>query len=288
MAITQALEKAQARVTDVSLEAAEEEGARARAAQVWQMIGGAKFARGLSGWLHSQHLLTFNQILEDKSYLDAGFKSFKELMDSPDSPMSYKTFNDQWNLLKAEGAPAYDALNTAAIPFYKRKLLTDGTVKIEGDEIIAGDLRASLTDRKSVINIFQSLAAKTEAQSKKLEKGAVDLDKQKKKYEALKKNPGSVDLALKQGPGEALMTLLGFYATFREQVELLSDADREKLRNPAMGLISNQHEMLAHALGVANTKKRPAKAKADALAALNTEFGLSITEADLEAMDDEE
>lgn len=274
--------------TDAIIEAGEAQDERTKG-RFWQVVGAIKLALNLRDSLHSKVVESFDVIKEDKLYLAAGHKTFDGFMDSdPESPMPYKTFLAQRGVLQIEGPEVFDHLTALGVPISRRKALKPGSIQIEGDTIIVGEERAALTDRRRIIEIVRALADKTDAQSKKLDKGAANLDKQKKKYEALKKNPGSVDLALKQGPGEALMTLLGFYATFREQVELLSDADREKLRNPAMELISNQHEMLAHTLGVANTKKRPAKAKADSLAQLNAEFGTSITQAALDALDDED
>lgn len=288
------IEKGKAKVVEIAHQSITDMQADEAMATAHQQFGAISAMWSLKGFVSSQVVMALHQFQLSKGYEHLRingerFKSFDDFLDRhPQSPMTTNQYYSRFNRIKAEGPDVYDLLSDRKVPMAARKLIAAGSIQIEGDKVIAGAHSADVTDRKGIIEMVKALAAENESQSKKLEKGAADLDKQKRKFEALKKNPGAVDLALKQGPGEALMTLLGFYAAFREQIETLPEAERTKLRAPAMALIGNQHEMLAHALGVANTKKSPAKSKATALAQLNQEFGLNITEEQLEELDADE
>ena len=101
--------------------------------------------------------------------------------------MKKSVYYDRLSALEAEGDGTYNLLNNLGVPLSKRKLLTDGTVQVEGDMLVVGAERIPLHDRHRVVEAIRTLADETTRQAKKIEKGTEENKKLKRERDDLKK-----------------------------------------------------------------------------------------------------
>lgn len=123
-------------------------------------------------------------VKETKSYRQLNYQTFEEFLDkSPHAPMNYAKFNRLENQMQLEGETAFETLNALGVPMSKRKLLTPGIVEVKDGEIIIGNQSARFDDRVRITEIIKTLVEENTAASKKIEKGAADNLKLKKKLD---------------------------------------------------------------------------------------------------------
>lgn len=112
---------------------------------------------------------------DEEKYVDFGCTNFKDFLET--HPLmkrfvgiSYKTFNNLENQMKAEGEEIYELLNQCQIPLSTRQvLITNGSIEIsaEGDKILYGEEEISLDSP----NLKQALRDIAKEKTQLIERG---------------------------------------------------------------------------------------------------------------------
>jgi hypothetical protein len=222
--------------------------------ELWQIIGGTKLANRLVGALSSQLIHAIETVKSQRLYVHAGYETFEDFLDNdPDSPMKYDTYRRRARLLENEGDVVFDLLNSLAIPFEPRKLLSN-EIKVDGNQITIGDTSARLDDNVRIVELITTLHKKNQEQARTIDRGKKDVDKHKRRADEAEKrviniNPEGTD------SGKALLTAAGALSLLRETLAEASDEERAALREPVLELLRNNQLEMAVALGVISPKE---------------------------------
>ena len=191
----------------------------------------------LGAGLAAQAFQEFEDWLAKKRYLEMGFANEVDFLNSSLSPMTKNRYFDRKRLLEKEGAQTFDLLNSLRVPISVRKLLADGTVKVDDNFIEIGEERVDVTDRPRVTELLLTLATKTTEQSRTIERGKKEIEKHKRRVVDLEEKVsrgGSV--SIDQTPhARALVSLLGDFQMLAQEVQAIDD-DAEKRRFGALAL----------------------------------------------------
>ncbi|GEM_PF-2261676 len=234
-----------------------------------EMIGALRAMDNLHKHLGSQVIRGLEQFQSEKGYESYGFTRFDDFLDGyENSPMSKRQYYDRRDALNREGDELYDALNALKIPMSARKLLGDGSIQIEGDEIVIGDERTSLSDRNFIKQTIQTLAQKQsqtakelEKLRKKVEKGDEENNKLKQKIDTLKNSPLGDN---SQHPHSiAHLNLIGAFNLLAQEAEELSDEEKQQLAPRTFETIAAQMEKLSSAYNRATTSANNKRKKKD-------------------------
>lgn len=207
---------------------------------------------GASGALHAlsqssgaKLIKSLQFIRETKSYKEAGFDTFENFLNKYQyAPMNYAKFNRLEKQFLAEGEAAFDTLNALGIPLSQRKLLTGGTLQIEGDKLYIGqhdnEQVVPLNDRTRVVEVIKALADKNSEQSRTIERGQSEVTKLKKKLDQARKAASAIRRADTPTHDQALMDVLIAMGRYAEECQKLSDEEVAEVRDKALNLISEQ------------------------------------------------
>jgi hypothetical protein len=169
-----------------------------------------------------------------EGYKQFGFDRFDDFLSkSPYSPMSRSQYYERKSLLDKEGDAAFDLLNTLRVPAAARKLLSEGKVQVEGNEVVIGESRIPVTDRDAVLEVVSTLAEKSKSQADIIERG-------KEKVKELKKKVGEGKLAGLLGSNphdDALKLALVALTGLKTQAAGLSDDEAAAVRDNTMNLL---------------------------------------------------
>lgn len=150
-----------------------------------QILGAAKYISFQRQRSAEELMICMIEIRDKKLFLDfeGDYQSFDEFLASPESPMSQSTFYRKLDFFKKEGPQQFGLMERWGVSARLRRLLTDGDVRFDGDEIYVGDEQiasdASPTIAKQVV---ERLVKDRMADRKKIE----DLEGYKVRYEDLK------------------------------------------------------------------------------------------------------
>lgn len=133
-----------------------------------QMLGAAKYASYIHNQTKSDIVRFLTIVRDEKRYLDYSFDTFDEFLNSPLSPIGQRSFYNEQELFLKEGSEQYDLFNEWKIPARVRRQLTSGDISIDGDEVVVGSERVSITQGGSIKAILEQLvrdkiAAETKA-----------------------------------------------------------------------------------------------------------------------------
>jgi len=197
---------------------------------------GAMFAvaEQFSSHMNAAGLRALAHFAEVEGYRQFGFDRFDEFLSkSPYSPLTRSQYYERKALLDREGDAVFDMLNTLRVPAAARKCLSDGSVQVDGDEIVIGDNRIPATDRDAVLEVVNTLTAKVKTQAATIERGKKDLREAKKRA-----NSGSLAAQLDANPHERSLSLaLAALAGLKTQAAGLSDEEAAAVRDNVMSLL---------------------------------------------------
>lgn len=212
-------------------------------------LGGIGAINSLTDKLAAQTIRALEAFGESKAYENFGYSTFAEFLDdSPHSPMTKHQYYDRRNALAVEGDSTYNLLNSMGVPLSKRKLLTDGTVHLDGDTLVVGEERIPLTDRRRVVEAIKTLAEEGARKEKKIAKGEEQNKKLKRERDDLKKS-GATSGALSDYD-TALINLLGAFSVLVNLGFELTDDVRLEKRGYTFEQLAALRLQLEEALGV--------------------------------------
>lgn len=215
------------------------------------ILGATTAMHSLSNNLSVQVIRALQHIRDEKRFEEAGFKRFDDFLDRhPHSPMTYRQFHHREKALESEGAPLFDYLNGIRVPLSARKLLTEGAVQIEGDQIIIGETRVPANDPELVAEVIRTLAEENQRQTKKL---AAQKEKLDKGVEENKKRRKEADEATRGAympapVDQALFNLIGMFTSLITELEALPAHERADKRDYILQQTANQRLRLEQAL----------------------------------------
>ena len=216
---------------------------RHRVSQFAQRLGAIKAVAVLGHHLSSTAFREFQQYVEDndgEAWRAIGrYTNLVDFLNSPDSPMTKHQYYSRRDAITREGDIAFDLLNALDISLRGRKLLGEGEIRIEEEEVVIGDNHIPISDRTQVRAIIATLIESRstaqdtiEKQSRVIERGRKDVDKYKRRLVDAERRGGVPTDATPHG--QALLTLVGSYRKlcdeiieYREAVEPGSEHDGE-------------------------------------------------------------
>ncbi len=143
-----------------------------------QMVGAAKYASFIHNQTKSDIVRFLTRVRDDKLFLDHGFASIEEFLDSSMSPMSHRTFYRELELFENEGEQ-YDLFNEWKIPARVRRQLTSGDIAIDGNEVVIGGERVAVGDGTVIKQVIERLVKEKIAAQKDATETAYKLDGEK-------------------------------------------------------------------------------------------------------------
>ncbi len=233
------------------------------------IAGGWKVAKSVADSLNAALIISLQEVRDSERYLAAGFSRFDEFLDNWQySPMGYRKFNDNENILKKLGSPlAFDLVRNSGIPLAKQRLISRGEVWIEddkmmvknGEELVAleisnkpgwTDALVALADAKAE---ERSLRLATEAKLKnkdaQIEAGTRELEKQQRYIDSLTETPRFQ---------RALMHAVNAQLLLIEAVGELDDSEKAARGRDDLKLFATQYFNLSDAYGVKRSLAAPA------------------------------
>lgn len=230
--------------------------ANAKALEAMMAIGAIGATNAIASALSARTIRALQKARDTKLHENLGFNRFDDFLDSSQySPMSYKQFYNREQLLEKEGDEIFDFLNSIQLPMSRRKLLTSGALEIEGDAVVLGEERISLSDKRRIVQTLSELSAKTSAleekvekQSKTIAKGKEDVDNWKRKVDEAKSSAVIGD-APTTPFGQALLLVIAGLAQLTDAAKDLSDEELIALRDNALRQIGARQRELHIALG---------------------------------------
>ena len=213
------------------------------------LLGATSALRNLASSMTTQAIRALQHFRDTKQHEKLGYTRFDDFLNKYlYSPMTYKQFNEREKILALEGDAAFDLLNDLQVPLQARKLLSAGTVRVEGDEIIIGRFDdgqtvsvASVKDRTRIAEIIKTLANENEAntrvitdQKEKIKKGSQELKKTRKALDA------AVSPYAQATYEKALFTLIGAFSNLCDELEELLPHERKEKRDYTFKQLSDQ------------------------------------------------
>ncbi len=217
--------------------------------------------------LNAQFMRGLEQFQENKGHEEYGYTRFDDFLDGYDnSPLTKRQYYDRREALNKEGDELFDALNALKIPMSARKLLTDGSIQIEGDEIIIGAERASLNDKVFIKQAIKALAqeqvkttAKIENLELKLEKGEEENTKLKQEIDRLKLGSPIDEDNSAHPHSVAFMNLTVAFRQLCDEAAQLSEDEKHQLAPRTFETIAARMDKLSIAYNRTSGKTRKKK-----------------------------
>lgn len=224
-------EKATDEIAEAEWAEAMEEKERLRVNRSAQRLGAIKAAAVIGSHLSSAAFREFERFVEDndgEAWQALGHKSLVEFLGSDDSPMTKHEYYNRKNAIQREGDAAFDLLNALDISLRRRKLLGEGEIRVEENEVFVGENCIPITDRAQVRSLIATLVESrstaqetVEKQTRIIEKGKKDVEKWKRKADEATRTGGP---SAGSAHGQALITLVGAYANLRDAVIAFNEA----------------------------------------------------------------
>ena len=222
-----------------------------------RVLGAVSAIGRLGTGLAAQAFEEFERWLGEKRYRELGFDTEVEFLNSQMSPISKNQYFDRKKLIAKEGAHTFDLLNSLRVPISVRKLLSDGSVKLNDDVLEIGEEKINVTDRTRVMELVQTLVAKEAEQQRTIERGRKELSKRKDEVAELKgalTRGGTVN-ADAAPHTRALVSLLGDFQLLTQEITSLTNPDEKNRFVPiAMKHIAEARKQLETAIGFKGPK----------------------------------
>lgn len=149
-----------------------------------QMLGAAKYAKYLHTQTGSDLMRFLISVRDEKRYLDYGFASFDNFLHSEMSTLSKSTFYRELELFQKEGEEQYDLFENWKIPARVRRQLSSGEISIDGDEVVVGEERVSITQGGSIKAILEQLVKEKIAATKAATESSDKLERTQRRLDA--------------------------------------------------------------------------------------------------------
>lgn len=200
---THRLEEAQ-----VQLETTTQQQTEAQKDQALLMLGSIQTMGNLAQFLRANTLRALDSFKELKGHEALGYARFDDFMNkSPYSPMPYKKFNEQYNLLMAEGDEIFDLLTESKIPVTGRKMLPAGVCKVEGDELVIGEDRFHKSQVDLIAYKIKEMQRQLRTQSETIEKGKDQVQRLRKTVEEEQHKNYSLEKSLETARNNQVRTV---------------------------------------------------------------------------------
>jgi len=217
-----------------------------------RVLGAVSAIGRLGAGLAAQAFEEFEKWLHDKRYRELGFETEVDFLVSPMSPITKNRYFDRKKLLEKEGAQAFDLLNSLGVPLSARKLLSDGSVKVNNNIIEIGEGKVDISDRTRVVELVTTLAAKCHEQSRTIERGRKEVSRKKDEIADLKEqlaHGGTVNADVAPH-ARALVSVIGDLQLLTQEVAAITSKKEMKRFAPlAMQHIAESMKQLEAAFG---------------------------------------
>lgn len=205
---------------------------RQRVARHAQSLGAIKAVAVLGHHLSSTAFREFQRFVEDndgEAWKALGYKSLVDFLGSNDSPMTKHEYYNRREAITKEGDRVFDLLNALDVSLRGRKLLGEGEIRVEEEEVVVGENRIPMADRAQVRSLIATLVESRstaqdtiEKQSRVIERGKKDVEKYKRRATEAERRGGGPTAGTPHG--QALLTLVGAYTNLRDEVIAFSEA----------------------------------------------------------------
>lgn len=211
-----------------------------------EMFGAIRAVGHIARSLDAQFMRALQQFQDEKGYEAYSFSRFDDFLNGyENSPMTKHQFYERIGVLTNEGDEAFNLLNSLKVPISARKLLGDGSIKIDGEEIVIGEERVSINDNHRIKELIKELAKESAEQSKKLEKGQKDNERLKKKLiEAEKGNGKKHHSSLSDSIDGKVLLLIGAFNELYTELGYMDIAERRQIQPTIIDRIGEQQTRL--------------------------------------------
>ncbi len=233
-------------------------GAENRKAMALMKMGGINAVNGLSIALSAQVMRALQECQDEKIHENFGYQRFADFLDNwPHSPMTKNQYYDRIKLLENEGDIVFNLLNDLNFPMYKRRLLGKGNIQLEGETVIVVDgeeeTQIELNDRTRLLETLTALADRNYLQDRKIKKQAEGIDRLVEKTERLSEENERIaamkSADLENSHAVALLQVSSSFVALKDEIERLTDAEREAFAPKAFELIATWRDRLSEAYG---------------------------------------
>lgn len=222
------------------------------AMQMGEIMGAARLADEMVKQLSSQAMRVLQAFRDEKGYLAYGHKNFDDFLDNhPRSPMTRHQFYDREKLLGIEGDGGFNALNAMRMPISKRKLLANGDVEVNGDEMKVGEQTFDLADKTGIVMAINLLASERAVDRRTIERGKKEIEVKKRKIGELEETLSHGGMAVDgTAHARALVATLGDHAVLNQEIVKIEDeAERQRFGLEAMERLAQARLELEESLG---------------------------------------
>jgi hypothetical protein len=213
-----------------------------------KLLGAVQAGLNISRSVSARLVRVLQEFIEAKAYEAFGRDTLTDFLNnSPHSPMSKNQYYERLEILDKEGDATFGLLNNLRIPVSARKLLSDGTVRIEGDVIRIGDETIPVSDGSRVKDVIRTLAEATAEQKQTIVRSQKEVTKLKKELDTAKQSGATGNSPFEH----ALLNLLGAFTALISEVEKLPADEIEDVRSTMFIQLTNQRLRLEEAFGMA-------------------------------------
>ena len=207
---------------------------------VW--LGRVQATDRIAETLRGEMLRALIAVEEQKKYKRLGFKTFAEFLEKSDlSPLTRNQYYDRRKLLDKEGEKLFDLYPSIGISMRTRKLLGEGNVSYDGENLTVRNGNLELTYHRDDFNraaeIITAIADSRADTTRKLEKTELALDKAMDDNADLKKKIEDVKASKYGDAGNAadraLIVAISSVTGLAKESAALSTADKRQF-GPAM------------------------------------------------------
>lgn len=215
--------------------------------ELGQIVGVKKTA----DYLSLRALRAMETFIQEKQYIALGYPTVAEFFKSDYLAIKKTTYYESKKLVEQEGEELYELFEQIGDLKKARLQLGDGTVRLEGNEVIIGETRVPKDNEDKIILAFkglvaenQALKAKAEKQDEQIKQGGKDLKELKKQLDAAKKGKVTLDTP---SHDRALMFVVEAFKLLTEEAEALAAEDVAPAREKALALIEQLRDGLLKA-----------------------------------------
>lgn len=220
----------------------------------WKVIGAITalqtIGHNFNEWCSAEAIRGIGRIEDEQLFLDMGFPTFTDFLNSDDCFIGKNTYYTRKDLLDKEGVHLYDILNGLDISMRKRKQLGKGTLELDedGTTLIITDTeeRVSVNDRERLLELLTITVDSNREKNAKIEKGEADIRRLKEKL---------FDAEAESSPRSAIpdldkahMVASGAVAALADEISRLDARDAQQYLDGPMNLLAIQYQRLNDAL----------------------------------------
>jgi len=240
-------------VTDPESEAISATADRVALIEAAELFGATKLANEFTKRIGAQTMRMLQAVRDRKVWREYGYKSFDDFLDNhPHSPMTKHQFYEREKLLGIEGAEAFNALNAMRFPMSKRKLLAQGDVSLDGDQMQIGQQKFDITDQVAIFDALSTLALDRAEHLRTIERGKKELLKLKRRADDLEQRMSHAGGIALDGTAHAraLVGALGEMALLNQEIAKIEDeGERKAFGDQALERIAAMKLELEETLG---------------------------------------